>query len=45
MAKHAPDYPTTTEKESAVGVVKVITGLKFEDAASFFNYDGAKQPW
>lgn len=45
MHKYAPDYPVTTIDESAKGIVSVITGLKLENAASFFNYDGKILPW
>jgi hypothetical protein len=45
MKKYASNAPSTPVDESAAGVVAVITGLKFEDTTSFYNYDGTKVPW
>lgn len=32
-------------KDSAQGIVRVVEGLKREDSAKFFQFDGTLLPW
>jgi NAD(P)-dependent dehydrogenase (short-subunit alcohol dehydrogenase family) len=31
--------------ESAAHILKIVEGLRLEDGAKFFNYDGTTLPW